>query len=304
MADSDYAPLREYAAIGDGRTVALVSSRGSIDWLCLPDLDSASAFGAILDAEKGGRFTLAPEARFSVERRYLPGTNVLESTFRTKAGAVRVTDAMLLPGPGLLATRELARRVEGLSGRVPMRWRVEPRFAYGSRRPELGWRHGTPVATSGKDALALSSWGAGIPVVDETSISGGYLACEGDDALVVLSAAHGEPLVLPSRADVESRLISTSTFWREWSSGRSYDGPWRDPVLRSALVLKLLIHSPSGAIAAAATASLPEEIGGARNWDYRFCWVRDSAMTLHALMQLGCPEEGGPSFGGCYMPLN
>jgi len=296
MGDNDYPPLRAYAAIGDGRTVALVSNRGSIDWLCLPDLDSPSAFGAVLDAERGGSFSLAPEAPFTVERRYLPGTNVLESTFRSNEGAVRVTDAMLLPGTGLVPTRELARRVEGLSGRVPMRWRVEPRFAYGSRGPQLGSRHGTPVATSGKDALAVSSWGAGTPVIDETSISGGYVAGEGDDALVALSTAHGEPLVLPSRAEVESRLISTSDFWRGWSSGRTYAGPWRDPVLRSALVLKLLIHSPSGAIAAAATASLPEEIGGARNWDYRFCWVRDSAMILHALMQLGCPEEGESFF--------
>lgn len=276
--------------------MALVSNRGSIDWLCLPDLDSPSVFGAVLDAERGGSFSLAPEAPFGVERRYLPGTNVLESTFRTNDGAVRVTDAMLLPGTGLVATRELARRVEGLSGRVPMRWRVEPRFAYGSRRPKLGSRHGTPVATSGKDALGVSSWGAGTPAIDETSIGGGYVAGEGDDALVVLSAAHEEPLVLPSRAEVESRLISTAAFWREWSSGRTYEGPWREPVLRSALVLKLLIHSPSGAIAAAATASLPEEIGGARNWDYRFCWIRDSAMTLHALMQLGCPEEGESFF--------
>lgn len=296
MGHSDYAPLRDYAAIGDGRTVALVSRRGSIDWLCLPDLDSPSAFGAVLDAEKGGSFTLAPEPPFSVERRYLPGTNVLESTFRAEAGTVRVTDAMLLPGTGLVPTRELARRVEGLSGRVPMRWRVEPRFAYGSRQPKLGRRHGAAVATSGKDALAVSSWGAGTPMLDESSIGGSYLASQGDDALVALSAAHGEPLVLPSRAEVESRLMSTTAFWRQWSSTRTHEGPWREPVIRSALALKLLIHSPSGAIAAAATASLPEEIGGARNWDYRFCWVRDSAMTLHALMQLGCPEEGESFF--------
>ena len=109
---------------------------------------------------------------------------------------------------------------------------------------------------------------------------------------MVLSAAHQEPLVFPSRAEVESRLAATIAFWREWAAGRTYDGPWREAVIRSALALKLLIHSPSGAIAAAATASLPEQIGGERNWDYRFCWVRDSAFTLHALMQLGCPQRG------------
>jgi GH15 family glucan-1,4-alpha-glucosidase len=296
MRDTGYAPIREYAAIGDGRTVALVSSQGSVDWLCLPDLDSPSTFGAVLDAENGGSFTLAPESPFTVERRYLPGTNVLETTFMADAGVVRVTDAMLLPGTGLAPARELARRVEGLSGRVPMRWRVEPRFMYGSRLPMFGHRGGAPTATTAKDAIALSSWEAGTPVIDGAAISGSYLATEGDEAMVVLSAAHGEPLVLPSRTEVESRLESTTAFWREWSGGRTYEGPWRDAAIRSALVLKLLIHSPSGAIAAAGTASLPEQIGGERNWDYRFCWVRDSALSLHALMQLGCPQEGESFF--------
>ena len=294
--DAGYVPLRDYAAIGDGRTVALVASDGSLDWLCLPDLDSPSAFGSILDPEKGGSFALAPEAPFTATRRYLPDTNVLETTFETAEGAVRVTDAMLLPSSGLAPGRELARRVEGLTGRVPMRWRVEPRFEYGNTRPRIALHGGTPVATGGRDALAVSAWGAGDPVLDERSISGSCAVGPGQMALVVLSAAHQEPLVFPSRTEVESRLAETIRFWRQWAAGRTYDGPWRDAVIRSALALKLLIHSPSGAIAAAATASLPEQIGGERNWDYRFCWVRDSAFTLHALMQLGCPHEGESFF--------
>jgi GH15 family glucan-1,4-alpha-glucosidase len=291
-----YTPLREYAAVGDGRTVALIASDGSLDWLCLPDLDSPSAFGAILDAEKGGSFSLAPEPPFTTTRRYLPDTNVLETTFATEQGAVRVTDAMLLPNSGLSPSRELARRVEGLSGSVPMRWRVEPGFQYGGRRPRIA-RHGSrPVATGGNDALAVSSWGAGDPVLDNSSISGCFAAAPGHVAMLVLSAAHQEPLVFPSRTEVEVRLQETIAFWRQWTADRTYAGPWRDAVIRSALALKLLIHSPSGAIAAAATASLPEQIGGERNWDYRFCWVRDSAFTLHALMQLGCPREGDSFF--------
>jgi GH15 family glucan-1,4-alpha-glucosidase len=209
---------------------------------------------------------------------------------------VRVTDAMLLPGDGLAPARELARRVEGLSGRVPMRWRVEPRFAYGSRRPRLGSRGGTPVATDGRQAVALSSWAAGEATVDAGSISGEFICSQGEAALLALSAAHQEPLVFPSRADVESRLEATVAFWRDWATDRAYDGPWREAVIRSSLALKLLIHAPSGAIAAAPTASLPEQIGGERNWDYRFCWVRDSAFTLEALMQLGCPREADAFF--------
>ncbi len=294
--DAGYVPLREYAAIGDGRTVALVASDGSLDWLCLPNLDSPSAFGSILDPKKGGSFVLAPEAPFTARRRYLPDTNVLEATFETEEGAVRVTDAMLLPSSGLAPGRELARRVGGLAGRVPMRWQVEPRFEYGDRPAAIARHGGTPVATGGRDALAVSAWGAGDPVLDERSISGSFAAAPGQVAFVVVTAAHREPLVFPSRAEVESRLEETIAFWRGWVAGRTYDGPWRKAVIRSALALKLLIHSPSGAIAAAATASLPEQIGGERNWDYRFCWVRDSAFTLHALMQLGCPHEGESFF--------
>jgi GH15 family glucan-1,4-alpha-glucosidase len=294
--DAGYMPLCEYAAIGDGRTLALVSSDGSLDWLCLPDLDSPSAFAAVLDSGRGGGFSLAPEDPFEAERRYLPDTNVLETTFITATGSVRVTDAMLLPDTGLAPARELARRVEGLSGEVPMHWRVEPQFHYGERAPRIGRRGGTPVATAGGDALAVSSWAAGAPVLGDGSIGGSFVAAAGAGALVVLNSAHREPLVLPSRAEAESRFSSTVAFWREWSAGRTYEGPWREAVIRSALVLKLLIHSPSGAIAAAGTASLPEQIGGPRNWDYRFCWVRDSAFTLHALMQLGCPHEGESYF--------
>jgi GH15 family glucan-1,4-alpha-glucosidase len=276
--------------------VALVASDGSIDWLCLPDLDSPTVFATVLDAARGGSFRLAPAGQFTTERRYVPETNVLETTFVAEEGVVRLTDAMLLPGDGLSPARELARRVEGLSGRVPMRWRVEPRFDYGSRTPRLGRRGATPVATDGRQAIALSSWAAGKPTVDTSSISGDFVSRQGETALLVLSGAHQEPLILPRRADVESRLEATVAFWRDWAAARAYGGPWKEAVTRSALALKLLIHAPSGAIAAAPTASLPEQIGGERNWDYRFCWVRDSAFTLEALMQLGCPSEADAFF--------
>jgi len=292
-----FTAIRDYAAIGDGRTVALVARDGSIDWLCVPDLDSPSVFAAVLDADRGGRFALNPEGRADVERRYLPDTNVLETTFTTVDGAVRVTDALTLPAAGGLGpTRELARRVEGLAGRVPMRWCVTPAFGYGSVRTRLERRGPIPVAVAGRDAAAVCSWEAGEASIEGGAIYGRFDAEQGSSAFIVLSAAHQEPLVFPARADVEARLEATSGYWREWASAREYAGRWRDAVIRSALALKLLFHSPSGAIAAAATASLPEQIGGERNWDYRFCWVRDSAFTLDALLQLGCPEEAHAFF--------
>jgi GH15 family glucan-1,4-alpha-glucosidase len=296
MGHSGYHPLRAYAVIGDGRTMALVSSRGSVDWLCLPNLDSPSVFGGLLDAKRGGSFSLEPQIPFASSRRYVPDTNVLETVFETGAGTVRVTDAMLLPGPDLSPTRELARQVDGVSGDVPMAWRVEPRFGYASRQMRVASRAGTPVFDAGKDALAVCAWEAGDPLLEDAAVGGSFRVEAGSRSLLALSAAHQEPLVLPSRDEVEARLDSTTGFWEEWAAGRAFKGPWREAVARSALALKLLIHSPSGAIAAAGTASLPEQIGGGRNWDYRFCWVRDSAFTLNALLGLGCLEEAESFF--------
>ena len=291
-----YTAIRDYAAVGDGRTVALVARDGSIDWLCLPDLDSGSVFAALLDAERGGAFRLSPVEPFAAERRYLPDTNVLETTFTTAAGSVRLTDAMPLPLAGLAPAREVARRVEGLSGRVAMRWEVEPRFGYGHERTRIGRRGGAPTATSGSDAVAVLAFDAGEASCDARSIAGEFVAQAGSRSLLALSVAHGDPLVLSPRELIERRLDATRVYWREWAGTRRYDGPWRDAVVRSALALKLLIHAPSGAIAAAATTSLPEALGGVRNWDYRYCWVRDSSATLDALLRLGCPTEAEAFF--------
>jgi GH15 family glucan-1,4-alpha-glucosidase len=177
-----------------------------------------------------------------------------------------------------------------------MHWRVVPRFGYGGRRARLGRRAGIPVASAGADALAVCSWDAGSAQVDGGAVSGRFATGLGSRALIALAATHAEPLVLPGRGEAETRLEETASFWAEWAGARSYEGAWREAVIRSALALKLLVYAPSGSIAAAATTSLPEDIGGERNWDYRYSWVRDAAFTLDAFLALGCPSEAHAYF--------
>jgi GH15 family glucan-1,4-alpha-glucosidase len=291
-----YAPIRDYAAIGDGRTVALVARDGSIDWLPFPALDAPTAFSALLDQERGGRFALEPEIPFEVERRYLPATNVLETTFLTDHGVVRVTDAMTLPAGRLGPFMELQRRIDGLSGSVPLRWCVQPRFGYGAGELRAGRRAGAPVFDSGADAVAVCAYDAGGAESRSDGVEARFDAQEGMRGVIALCFAHQEPLILPARHELDARFEETCATWRAWAEGRSCRGPWKDAVLRSALALKLLVHAPSGAVAAAATTSLPEELGGVRNWDYRFCWIRDSAFTLDAFLRLGCPAEARAYF--------
>ena len=208
---------------------------------------------------------------------------------------MRVTDALTLPGEAssrigssCAGSRGCRAACHGVAGRAPLR--IRP------RRPPVGRRGEIPVATVGGEALAVCHWSAGRPDYGRDSVSGRFEVSMGDQALIAIASAHGAPLVLAGRSQVERRLADTERFWRTWSAGRAYDGPWREAVLRSALALKLLVFAPSGAIAAAATTSLPESIGGERNWDYRYSWVRDSAFTLDAFLGLGCPAEATAYF--------
>jgi GH15 family glucan-1,4-alpha-glucosidase len=291
-----YAPIREYAAIGDGRTVALIARDGSIDWLPFPSLDSPTVFGALLDPGRGGSVALAPVSPYTVRRRYLPGTNILETTFLTEAGAASVTDAMTIPAGGLVPFRELVREVRGLSGTVPLRWRVEPRFGYGLGRSRIGRRRGIPVVEAGADAVAICTFEAGDPELGQGSISGRFEIDAGSRAHLALSFAHQDPLVFPARSEIVRRSEETRAAWHRWNACGTYRGRWREAVERSGLLLKLLIFAPSGAVAAAPTTSLPEDMGGERNWDYRFSWVRDSAFTLDALLRVGCADEAEAFF--------
>jgi GH15 family glucan-1,4-alpha-glucosidase len=204
---------------------------------------------------------------------------------------VRVVDALTVSDHGLEPMRELARSVEGVTGRVAMRWRVTPRFDYAAADAEYGWRHGVPVASTGANAVAMANWNAGRPVWSDGAVGADFELASGERALLALAGAHAEPLVLPARRAVEERIAETVRFWESWTAARIYEGRWRDQVLRSGLVLKLLIFAPSGASVAAPTTSLPEELGGERNWDYRFCWLRDSNFAINALIQLGSFDD-------------
>ncbi len=289
-------PLASYAPIGDGRTVALIGLDGSIDWLPLPELTDLPVFARLLDEDTGGCLELQPTAEFQSERRYIPGTNVLETTFRTDAGSVRVTDALVSGIAGRLPWAELARRVDGIDGEVPMRWRVHPGSSLQTAAP---WMESTPHGTvirSGATAFVVVGFDHGPKRPDPDGatgplLDGAFTTSPGSRHLLALASTHDEPLHFPDPRNVDDGVDRTVQNWQHWSSVFSYEGPWEKHVQRSALTLKLLIHSPTGAIAAAATTSLPERAEGGKNWDYRFAWVRDLAYTAHAWVGFGLREE-------------
>ncbi|MCZ2830808.1 glycoside hydrolase family 15 protein [Modestobacter sp. VKM Ac-2986] len=290
--DADgYADLRSYAAIGDGRTIALVARDGRIDWLPLPEMDAPPVFASLLDAENGGCVELCPDEQFTVEREYVPHTNVLTTTFTTASGRVRVTDALNSGIAGRLPWSELARRVEGLEGSVTMRGAVRPGTALNTVSP---WVHQTSqgsVLRVGDLTLAVRTLDAAEVADGDRRIDVTFTTSPDSRHLLALVATEREPLFLPPADAVDAGVDRTIANWAAWSRAFEWDGPWGTAVRRSTLVLKLLIHASSGSMVAAATAALPENPAGGKNWDYRYAWVRDSAYALTALFRFGLREE-------------
>jgi GH15 family glucan-1,4-alpha-glucosidase len=328
---SSYPPISDYGIIGAMHTCALVSKAGSIDWLCIPSFDSPSVFGRILDWRKGGHFQVSPRGPRSVSRRYLPGTNVLETTFRTETGTAKLTDFMpvyslglttpdgdrsrssggvsLPTGEGSPSSEEMLKPLEAgfrqkvvrilecVEGHVEFSVECRPRFDYGTVVP-----HAALIETSeGMSRYAFARGGGSavsvycsspLRIEDHGFHSGGSLAA-GEK---LHAAVTYQPFFIPvceefDKAKIEQLLDETIRYWEEWSGRCTYEGEYRDEVLRGALALKALTYEPSGALLAAATTSLPEEPAGERNWDYRFTWIRDATFSLEALHNLGYTDE-------------
>jgi len=287
-----FASIGGYGVLGDGRSVALVAEDGSVDWWAVPALDSTPVFAALQDPCGGGRFELRPvEDDVEFIRRYVPGTNVLETTYVTAAGRVRVTDSLNTGIAGLLPWNELARRIEGLEGAMQLTMRVVPGDGLGAWSPWVEQNDQGPVVHAGDLTLATRCTEDIEVRVEGKLVSGLVTVAVGSRAVIAVVASYGEPLFLPDIAVIDDRIDATTASWRQWTKRISWAGNHRTTVVRSALALKLLIASATGSIAAAATTSLPECIGGPKNWDYRFSWVRDAALTVDAMMTCGLQEE-------------
>ena len=288
-------PVSEHGLIGNLHTVALVGTNGTIDWLCCPTFDAPSVFGAILDADRGGCFELTASVPAKTRQFYLPDTNVLVTRFLAEDGVGEIQDFMPV-GDRAEAPHWLIRRVVCVRGSMPFRAQVSPRFDYGRRSHTLAEVAAGVVFTSGDMSLGLT---ATVPIQqDERDVRAAFTLAQGESAVFAMEELGDGVELSPCPAE-EARELGEATiaFWRNWLSASRYHGRWREVVHRSALTLKLLTYAPTGAIVAAPTTSLPEQIGGERNWDYRYFWVRDAAFCIYALLRLGFTSEADAFMG-------
>ncbi|MGH3525430.1 MAG: glycoside hydrolase family 15 protein, partial [Mycobacterium sp.] len=275
-----------YALLGDLHTAALLGRDGTIDWLCLPRFDSGSCFAALLHDESAGHWRLAPASGGPATRRsYRDDTLIMDTEWDTDEGSVRVTDFM----PPRGGAADVVRIVEGLSGRVPMRMRLVIRFDYGNVVPWIRRSKDGLIAIAGPDTLCLTT-----PVDVEgehMSTVAEFEVAAGDKVPFVLTHTASHRLPEAVRAHADQALRDTEEFWKDWIGRCTYSGPYEQAVRRALITLKALTYDPTGGILAAATTSLPEGLGGVRNWDYRYCWLRDATFTLQALLGTGYIDE-------------
>jgi len=294
-----YLPIGDYGVIGNMRTAALVGKNGSIDWLCLPHFDSPSVFAAILDDSKGGFFQIAPPEGDNVAYRqfYWPDTNVLVSRLMSPQGVVEIQDFMPVADANEARANHLVRRVRATRGEVTLRLRCRPAFDYARAEHETHVTEHGAVFESSDIRLGLLS---DVPLkkTDRGGATATFTLSRGDTKTFLLRQQSGDDgLCCPSADQSRELFESTVAFWRNWISQCQYIGRWREMVRRSALTLKLLTYEPTGAIVAAPTTSLPNLIGGGRNWDFRFTWIRDAAFTLYAFLRLGFTSEAAAFMG-------
>ena len=293
-------PIAEYGLLSDCNSAALVGRDGSVDWLCLPRFDSPAVFARILDPN-AGHWSIRPAGEFTSERRYLDGTLVIETTFTTETGVVRLRDALAFADAqrghdiGVDAPHELVRSVVGVSGTVELVLELAPRPEYGLVRPLFRQTDEGGRTFGGPNQVTVR---AGVPIsIDSATMHASFSVSEGDAIgfamrWIPTEAKHAPDPTVPG--DVAARIEDTVATWRSWEAEHSiYDGPHRDLVRLSSRVLQGLTYRPTGAIVAAPTTSLPETVGGERNWDYRYSWIRDASLTLQALFIGTCPDEAG-----------
>jgi len=289
-----YQPIESHGVIGDMHTVALVAADGTIDWCCMPRFDSPSIFGALLDDRKGGFCRLAPTVQTRVRQIYLPDSNVLLTRFLSAEGVGEVIDFMpvsrISGGPTEKKARQIVRIARAVRGELPFRFECRPAFNYARTPHQISTRGHAVLFSADHDKLFVGGNGH-LRAADDAAVAEFTLAGNATAAFILRYENDDTDPAADRRATPDELLNETLRFWRQWLSRSHYQGRWREMVARSALVLKLLTYQPTGAIVAAPTTSLPEEIGGVRNWDYRYTWIRDAAFSVFSLLRLGFHEE-------------
>nr|WP_284394173.1 glycoside hydrolase family 15 protein [Pseudomonas putida] len=295
--EGGWLPLEQYGALGDGRSVALIGLDGSIDWWCVPHMDSPPLFDKLLAPETGGFFSITPSEPFVAERRYLADSNVLETIFITTQGRARLTESLNSGPAGRLPWAELARRIECVEGAVDFELAIDFGTQADTVSPYVAPNDNACVFHAGRIlGMFLHDHHVHIERKDDMGVRAVLSLAAGQRSVVAIIAGRDEPLVAPPLALIDERIDGSHREWCQWSKGLVYDGPYQTQVIRNALALKLLLSSPSGSIMAAATSSLPERIGGCKNYDYRFAWIRDAGYTIEAFLGIGAQPEAKAAF--------